>query len=789
MITIIKAVSSKSDPQAGTAGRDRPGILSSKSLAVTGSEEAGEKPLNIPGSAELNLPEHSAILAERLAQLHQRQTSEIRLVLSDGDLLADSIVLAGVSPFLKQLLQEAVEGGPGEPGWVRDEFPVLFLPDVSRQQMKVLLSLLYTGSTRLVQRELSSLVTLTHLLKLISIPVAIVDDPPADRRTRQSRASRQQQESSRATITFLPEKGGGRGRPAKMMTTATTARPEVKKTESQLSFTTGVVVEAKKTRLSLPLPPLPSLPSLPSVTSQQDRPLLLPEVSESESELEEFVEEMQVFVSDEGTVERLELLSEISGDKISLQSDLSSSSSSKPVSSGGQLDSKLGSSKKPGGGGDGGGGEVVTSVASVASVASVLPHTTSDTTTVTVVQTEEGEGLDNLISVAEAFERSQQPDFNDIASPVVDGTDTERLVRNCWICKKSLLGRNALGRHMKNVHPAVFGPYRCSHDGCGKLIESGVKMVSHMNHHALSKTRVTESDGATDKPAEEQRKKKQGEAGGKKRPSLECNAGEETCRESFSTARGFIKHMKEQHGMKPWYCGPCDKRFMERQNLQFHMMSCHENKKNFACDICNKSFANPRQLYTHRALHLGKRFLCQECGYRARSSANLRGHVKARHEARQHNCPLCGKKFSSANNLKNHMRIHTGESPYICQLCGVSFKRAHHLHSHIESKMHLDVMEKARRKGQSVPHHLDPLRRARGRPMVEDGPVTLANHQPQLETHITEVTDQQDWGGAQYHQVVVVEETPGGSSDFSIPVEQVEQAEIEIIDDTNILVA
>ena len=396
----------------------------------------------------------------------------------------------------------------------------------------------------------------------------------------------------------------------------------------------------------------------------------------------------------------------------------------------------------------------------------------SDTTTVTVVQTEEGEGLDNLISVAEAFERSQQPDFNDIASPVVDGTDTEKLVRNCWICKKSLLGRNALGRHMKNVHPAVFGPYRCNEAGCGKLIQSGVKMVSHMNHHTT----------LTTKPAAVEQKKTRQEVS-KKKPSLECNAGQESgCRESFNTARAFIKHMKEQHAMKPWYCQPCDKRFMERQNLQFHMMSCHENKKNFACDICNKSFANPRQLYTHRALHLGKRFLCQECGYRARSSANLRGHVKARHEARQHDCPLCGKKFSSGNNLKNHMRIHTGESPYSCELCGVSFKRAHHLHSHIESKMHLDVMDKCRRKGQPVPQHLDPLRRARGRPMVEDGPVTLANH-PQLETHITEVTEETGWAGL--HQVVVVEQT--GAGDFSIPVEQVEQAEIEIIDDTNIL--
>ena len=66
--------------------------------------------------------------------------------------------------------------------------------------------------------------------------------------------------------------------------------------------------------------------------------------------------------------------------------------------------------------------------------------------------------------------------------------------------------------------------------------------------------------------------------------------------------------------------------------------------------------------------------------------------------------------------------------------------------------------------------------------MGEDGPVTLANHGTQLETHITEVTEE----GWPLHQVVVVEENTGG--DFSIPVEQVEQAEIEIIDDhTNIL--
>ena len=47
-------------------------------------------------------------------------------------------------------------------------------------------------------------------------------------------------------------------------------------------------------------------------------------------------------------------------------------------------------------------------------------------------------------------------------------------------------------RHMKNVQPALFGPYRCNQASCGKLIESGVKMVSHMNHHSLARTRDTD---------------------------------------------------------------------------------------------------------------------------------------------------------------------------------------------------------------------------------------------------------------------------------------------------------
>ena len=113
---------------------------------------------------------------------------------------------------------------------------------------------------------------------------------------------------------------------------------------------------------------------------------------------------------------------------------------------------------------------------------------------VTLIHADEGEGLESLISVAEAFEKSQQPDFNDIASPVIDGTDTEKhLVRTCVLCSQALLGRNAYGRHMKNAHPAVFGPYDCPSPGCGKQIESGTKMVTHMATHAIATTERMEN--------------------------------------------------------------------------------------------------------------------------------------------------------------------------------------------------------------------------------------------------------------------------------------------------------
>jgi uncharacterized C2H2 Zn-finger protein len=387
----------------------------------------------------------------------------------------------------------------------------------------------------------------------------------------------------------------------------------------------------------------------------------------------------------------------------------------------------------------------------------------------------EGEGLDGLISVAEAFERSQQPDFNDIASPVVDGTDTERLlVKVCVLCGKALLGRNALGRHLKNAHPKVFGPYPCPAEGCPKQLESGSKLLAHMALHggtaagssgggqparsllacaqcdfsSTSALRLADHVKKVHSVASDSNDSQGGAATAAKSstsspstaaPRLECNAEDAKCRETFATALQFIHHMRSEHGLAPWRCEVCAKRFQDRQNYRFHAMS-HGDRKNFTCDICTKSYNNPRQLYAHRALHLGRRFLCTQCGYKARSTANLRGHIKNRHELQLLSCDTCSRTFKSGSNLRSHMRIHTGEKPFACELCEVRFKRSHHLNSHLESKGHLEAMERARRDGLRIPVRLDPMRRRRGRPVVEDGPVTLlapTDFETEIETTTT----------------------------------------------------
>ena len=89
--------------------------------------------------------------------------------------------------------------------------------------------------------------------------------------------------------------------------------------------------------------------------------------------------------------------------------------------------------------------------------------------------------LEELLTVAAAIQQSRTPDFHEVSnknSP--EESETKRLIQNCFLCEKKVLGRNALGRHMKTAHPKVLGPYKCHFGNCDKTFETGYLLLQHV---------------------------------------------------------------------------------------------------------------------------------------------------------------------------------------------------------------------------------------------------------------------------------------------------------------------
>ena len=104
------------------------------------SETSTTKSTPMLGTAQLSLPNHPALVSGCVGTTCYPHMADVKLILTDGELSANSTILASISPYLKKLLQEAWTDDDSH--WVRDEYPMISLPDVSKHQMGLLLSLL-----------------------------------------------------------------------------------------------------------------------------------------------------------------------------------------------------------------------------------------------------------------------------------------------------------------------------------------------------------------------------------------------------------------------------------------------------------------------------------------------------------------------------------------------------------------------------------------------------------------------------------------------------------------------
>ena len=184
----------------------------------------------------------------------------------------------------------------------------------------------------------------------------------------------------------------------------------------------------------------------------------------------------------------------------------------------------------------------------------------------------------------------------------------------------------------------------------------------------------------------------------------------------------FLKHMREQHENKRFYCYICKK--SDRNGLKTHMRTVHAGENPFCCEVCQMKFSCYKSFLKHglienhiqskicticsktyssnlakmvhdRKFHTGGKNICQLCSGTFIVRKNLFKHKKLQHhditkakgekidKDKPQKCPIC---LSDAPNFKaflKHMRKQHENNKFYCYICEKSFTKGleNHLYS------------------------------------------------------------------------------------------------------------
>lgn len=163
------------------------------------------------------------------------------------------------------------------------------------------------------------------------------------------------------------------------------------------------------------------------------------------------------------------------------------------------------------------------------------------------------------------------------------------------------------------------------------------------------------------------------------------------CGKRLSSLGHLKRHLLSIHqNMKKYICGICGKRFQQKRNLLIHQIT-HSDKKNFKCDLCEKSYKHSTALKGHKerehsnALGIEKSiYFCNECKKQFVFKQTLIMHMLIHDNIKCHVCTICGKGFVLKRYLAYHVKLHTRseDRQFACTLCPLKFKIKKDLRRH-----------------------------------------------------------------------------------------------------------